>query len=227
MADAAKIKKDVEKLLGLNFETELWFGFDNVGNICFSVTHENYNDYVINPGGYLDTLSKESYEEIIKDISTCIRHYLPTALLKPPIKLKILGIPLSKQSARFRSVKMGKKTVIKSYQNAAVVDNERNIAWDVKSQLPKDFVPYNVPIGVEVLFVFPPLESFSKAKKELIRNGGIVYKETKPDLTDNLMKGLFDAMNGIVFTDDARVCKVESQKIYGTTPRITVEIYEL
>jgi Holliday junction resolvase RusA-like endonuclease len=143
------------------------------------------------------------------------------------IQLKILGIPLSKQSARFKNVTMGKKTFIKSYQKQEVIDNERNIAFDVKSQLPLNFHPFDVPIGVEVLFVFSPLSSWSKKKKALLDEGAIIYKETKPDLTDNLMKGLFDALNGIVFTDDARVCKVESKKIYGLIPRIELKVYEL
>lgn len=143
------------------------------------------------------------------------------------IQFKILGIPLSKQSARFKTVQIGKKTFVKSYQKQEVIDNERNIGFDVKSQLNPSFIPYDVPIGVEVLFVFPPLASWSKKKKASMEAGEIIYKETKPDLTDNLMKGLFDALNGIVFTDDARVCKVDSKKIYGLVPRIELKVYEL
>jgi Holliday junction resolvase RusA-like endonuclease len=82
-------------------------------------------------------------------------------------------------------------------------------------------------IGVKVLFVFPPLKSWSKKKRLELESGAIIYKITKPDLTDNLMKGLFDAMNGISFTDDSRVCKVESEKIYGLIPRTEVELYTI
>lgn len=144
------------------------------------------------------------------------------------INLKILGIPQSKQSARFRIVK-GKSgnNFVSSYQKKSVKDNERNIAFDVKSQLPLDFVPFSNPVAVKVLFVFPPLSSWSKKKKQALEDGETIYKETKPDLTDNLMKGLFDAMNGIVFTDDSRICKVESQKIYGLVPRTEVTLIEL
>ncbi|CAN0451907.1 unnamed protein product [Pylaiella littoralis] len=41
------------------------------------------------------------------------------------------------------------------------------------------------------------------------------------------MKGLFDAMNGIVFIDDSRICKVKSEKIYGQVPRTNVLIREI
>lgn len=143
------------------------------------------------------------------------------------MKLTILGTPQPKQSARFKSIKMGAKTFMKSYQPEAVVQNERNIAFDVKSQLPLGFVPYDAAIGMKALFVFPPLKSWSKKKMAELTSGLIIFKESKPDLTDNLMKGLCDAMNGIVFIDDARVCEVQSRKIYGTVPRIEIEIYPL
>jgi Holliday junction resolvase RusA-like endonuclease len=143
------------------------------------------------------------------------------------IKLKILGTPQSKQSARFRIAGKGPSQFVQSYQKKSVKDNERNIAFDVKSQIPLGFVPYNDAVGVEVLFVFAPLKSWSKKKIALLESGEQIYKETKPDLTDNLMKGLFDAMNGIVFTDDARVCEVKSKKIYGFVPRTELTLVEL
>lgn len=143
------------------------------------------------------------------------------------MKLVILGTPQPKQSARFRAMKMGNKTIMKSYQKKDVVQNERNIAFDIKSQLPKDFIPYDTAIGVSVVFVFPPLSSWSKKTLEAMNKGNTIFKPSKPDLTDNLMKGLFDAMGGIVFTDDSRICKVDSKKIYGNKPRIEIEFYEL
>lgn len=145
------------------------------------------------------------------------------------MKLLILGTPVAKQSARFRAVTSKKtgKTFVSSYQKKEVVENEKSIALDVKSQLPLDFIPFDQPMGVKILYVFPVLSSFSKKQKEFIEIGGIVYKDTKPDLTDNLNKGLFDACEGILYVNDSRICKVESTKIYGTTPRIELEIYKL
>ncbi|TSE11303.1 RusA family crossover junction endodeoxyribonuclease [Aquimarina algiphila] len=141
------------------------------------------------------------------------------------ISFKILGTPQAKQSARFRIAKgRNGKSFVSSYQKKEVVQNERNIAYDVKSQLPLNHIPYDNAIGVKVTFVFPPLKSWTKKKLAFLKEGGIIYKITKPDLTDNLMKGLFDAMGGIVFTDDARICKVSSTKIYGLVPRTEVTI---
>lgn len=143
------------------------------------------------------------------------------------IKLIIKGIPQPKQSVRFRSFRMGDKNIVQSYQKKEVIDNERNIKYDVKSQLPLDFVPFDKAIGVRGLFVFPPLSSWSKKKKQQLTDGEVIYKDTKPDLTDNLMKGTMDALNGLVFTDDSRICAVETKKIFGFVPRIELEFYLL
>lgn len=140
------------------------------------------------------------------------------------IKFKILGVPQPKQSARF-AIRKGRNggSFMQKYQPKEVVQNERNIAFDVKSQLPEGFVPFDSALKVKVLFVFPPLKNFTKSKLNALTSGATIYKTTKPDLTDNLMKGTMDAMNGIVFTDDSIIAEVESKKIFGLVPRIEVE----
>ncbi len=139
------------------------------------------------------------------------------------LNLIILGTPKPKQSARFYA----KGNKIFSFQKKEIVENERNIAFDVKSQLPKDFKPFDEPISIEVLFVFPIKETCKKSERNFIEQGGYVYKDTKPDLHDNLMKGLFDALEGIVYVNDSRICMVKSAKIYGTQPRIELKVTSL
>ena len=144
------------------------------------------------------------------------------------MKVTVLGIPKPKQSARFYAQTFkGGKTRVRSYQKKEVKDAEKNFAFSVISQLPKNFVPYDEPIAVEVLFVFPPLSTFSKKKKAEIESGVIYYKETKPDLTDNLNKGVFDALEGIVYVNDSRICAVTSKKIYGMIPRTELTFSKL
>lgn len=143
------------------------------------------------------------------------------------LKLTVLGTPKPKQSARFRMVKGKDRTFITSYQKKEVKDAERNFAFDVKSQLPLGFVPYDCAIGVKVLFVFPPNSGFSKKKLAELEAGKVFHKHTKPDLQDNLFKGCADSLEGIVFVNDSRICKVESEKIYGLVPRVELEFYTL
>lgn len=136
------------------------------------------------------------------------------------LELKILGTPQPKQSARFRVQKFGNKSFIKSYQSDDVIQAERNFAFDAKSQLPEGFTLYDGPLRLKALFVFPPLKSFPKAKMNILASGGIIWKHTKPDLQDNLMKGCVDALEGIVFVNDSQICEVISRKVYGTVPRV-------
>ena len=58
-----------------------------------------------------------------------------------------------------------------------------------------------------------------------IEAGEIVYKATKPDLTDNLNKGVFDALQGIIYANDSQIISMDNvKKIYGLLPRVEIEL---
>lgn len=142
------------------------------------------------------------------------------------LKLKILGIPQPKQSVRSRGVLTPSgKVKVKHYQTDKIKQNERNIAFDVKSQLPKGFKPYAGKLAVKrLLYVFPPQKNWTKKKLKQLEEGAVFYRDVKPDLTDNLNKLLFDSLEGVIYTDDARVVKMDGlEKIYGLVPRIEIE----
>lgn len=144
------------------------------------------------------------------------------------IFLKILGGPTTKQSARHRIAKnKAGKQFIHSYQSSEVKKAEKNIRDSVVGQLPEDFIPLDGCLSVEVKLVFQPPKYMLKKKKyrEHLEAGGEIYKPTRPDLPDNLLKGLFDAMNKVVFSDDARIVRLsDSKKVYGMKPRTEVLI---
>jgi Holliday junction resolvase RusA-like endonuclease len=142
------------------------------------------------------------------------------------MKFTILGTPMPKQSARFRSVKMGDKTFVKSYQKNEVVQNERNMAFDIKSQLPADFKPYTEALAARIVFVFPPLSSWNKKQQNLFSSGVTLFKSTKPDV-DNLQKICCDAMQGVVYLNDSQIVDMHCTKIYGPVPMIEIEIKPL
>lgn len=143
------------------------------------------------------------------------------------IKITLLGLPQPKQSFRYaiHPSKEGKPFVSK-YQPKKVVQNERNMTWDIKSQLASDFKPFDCPIGIRATFVFPPLKSWSKSEREAFKAGVMVYKDTKPDL-DNIFKSLGDSMEGLVYINDSRICEKQTRKIYGEVPKIEIEVWAL
>jgi crossover junction endodeoxyribonuclease RusA len=72
----------------------------------------------------------------------------------------------------------------------------------------------NVPVAVEAAFYFDKPKSAKKSLK---------YKITKPDC-DKLLRGLFDALTGIVFKDDAQIVECSLRKDFGTPSRVEVSV---
>lgn len=142
------------------------------------------------------------------------------------MKLTVLGIPQPKQSARFRSVKMGEKTFVKSYQKKEVIENQQNIAYDIKRQLPEAFIPLTDALKVRMVFVFPPLSSWNKKMQNEFVTGATIYKDKKPDL-DNICKTTMDAMQGVVFINDSQVVDLHCTKIFGPVPMTEITITSL
>lgn len=140
------------------------------------------------------------------------------------IEIVIKGIPQPKQSARFRIISpKEKKSFISSYQSKDVKDMEQSIKVLAKRQLPEGFKILDCPIHVEVDYIFPLPTSASKKLKENVENGAIEWKYTKPDLTDNLNKGLFDALSEVVYTNDSRIVSLIARKLYGKEPKTVVK----
>ena len=116
-------------------------------------------------------------------------------------------VPKAIQSVRFS--RFGK------YQPIQNVHWKSFIRLAATQQLPEDFQIFTGAVELIVRFTFPPLKSFSKKKLQEIETGGTFFKTTKPDLNDNLMKGLCDALTGVVWNDDSQICIVNTRKVYG------------
>lgn len=78
------------------------------------------------------------------------------------------------------------------------------------------------PLGM-VLTVYRSIpKSFSKKKAALAEDGEI-RPVSKPDM-DNYLKGVKDALKGVIWKDDSQVVEVFAQKRYSARPRIEVKI---
>lgn len=139
------------------------------------------------------------------------------------LKLSFPTEPVPVQSARFYHV--GK--FIRSYQPEKIKSFKQLLKIYALEQLPDDFKLIDSPISIEVDFVFLPPQSLRKKDLKRIEDGEIVYKDKKPDITDNLMKGTVDALTKVVWTDDSRIVQVKSRKRYGTAPGIFINIITL
>jgi Holliday junction resolvase RusA-like endonuclease len=118
---------------------------------------------------------------------------------------------------------------VRTYQPKANKDWKNWIKMQAELQRPEDFKIIGDAVRITKLhFIFKPLKKFSKYKLNFIKNGGIIYKTTQPDLIDNLNKGFIDALTGIIWANDSLIVAVNNvAKYYGFKPRIELEIHTI
>lgn len=81
------------------------------------------------------------------------------------------------------------------------------------------------PLKVKIIAYYDIPQSISKKKRQQMINNEILPTK-KPD-TDNIAKGILDALNGIAYLDDKQVVKLEVEKHYSQNARVEVTIEEL
>lgn len=81
------------------------------------------------------------------------------------------------------------------------------------------------PIGMMLTIYRSMPKSFSK-RKAAAAEAGELRPTTKPDV-DNYLKGVKDALKGVIWKDDSQVVEVFVQKRYSSRPRIEVKIKDL
>ena len=79
------------------------------------------------------------------------------------------------------------------------------------------------PIYVETTFYMPIPKSLSIKKRNLL-NG--TFCDVGGDM-DNLLKALWDSLNGHAYTDDKQIVWSQEKKIYSFEPRIEILIKEI
>ncbi|QTH44934.1 RusA family crossover junction endodeoxyribonuclease [Cohnella sp. LGH] len=81
------------------------------------------------------------------------------------------------------------------------------------------------PLAVMVTAYRSIPKSFSK-KKAAAAEAGEVYPISKPD-ADNYLKGVKDALKGVMWVDDSQVVDAYARKRYSFKPRIEVKIRQI
>ncbi len=101
-------------------------------------------------------------------------------------------------------------------------DPAKSKGWkqDVKAQVLSALggVPeiHEGPLELQVVFHLPRPKSLPKK---------VIHHVKKPDCT-NLVKGIEDGLNGILWRDDSQLVGVVLRKQYGELPRVVIEIRE-
>lgn len=82
---------------------------------------------------------------------------------------------------------------------------------------------YTNPIYVETIFYMPIPKSFSIKKRSLLDG---TFCDVGGDM-DNLLKALWDSLNGHAYVDDKQIVWSQEKKIYSFEPRIEINIREI
>lgn len=82
----------------------------------------------------------------------------------------------------------------------------------------------NVELSVKIKFFRKIQKSLTKKEREL-RLSHVHRPMIKADL-DNYAKSTLDALNGLIWDDDARIVHLELDKYYSEQPRIEIEVHE-
>ncbi len=134
---------------------------------------------------------------------------------------------MPKQSVRAYCTKKVDKAsgrhILAHFQPKELDERKDDYIRQLRAQLPKDFQPFMTEVFVTKFHcIYPPLKGFSKKKMDAIRNGEIFYKNTQPDLIDNLKKLVFDCLGKnkegvplVLGNDGIIVGEDNTRKYYG------------
>ena len=131
----------------------------------------------------------------------------------------ILGEPVAQHRPRITTA--GKFP--RMYKTAKDNTYREKLYWEAKKLNMKP-IDRKIPLLVRLKVLRQIPKSLSKTKRELAIKK-LLRPVTKPDI-DNYVKQVFDALNGLVWEDDAQIVYVEAAKFYDEIPRLELEIYE-
>lgn len=88
--------------------------------------------------------------------------------------------------------------------------------------------PYRVPLFVDITCYFSrPKSHYGTGRNaDVLKPSAPIYHTKKPD-GDNCAKFIFDALNGIFWTDDSIICGFQISKQYCSKPETEVAIYAM
>lgn len=129
-------------------------------------------------------------------------------------------VPWGRAGLRTAVTRTG-KVIAKMYTPAKTAAYERNVAAFAKHAM-KRLPPSARPLFFAATVVIKPPGSWSLVKQAAAIEAKIA-PSVKPDL-DNILKALYDGMNGVVWTDDAQIVTTFARKMYGRVPGVYVRV---
>jgi Holliday junction resolvase RusA-like endonuclease len=131
-------------------------------------------------------------------------------------------VPKARPKARIMKTKAGAITA-SVYTPGKTVSYENRIAAAAQATMngsPPTQQPLDVQLTIQLL---PPASWSQKRQRESV--AGDIAATKKPDM-DNIVKSALDAMNGIVYRDDAQIVRLLVIKVYSSEPALKISVRE-
>ncbi|WP_022722889.1 RusA family crossover junction endodeoxyribonuclease [Rhodopseudomonas sp. B29] len=137
-----------------------------------------------------------------------------------PVTIIVAGDPQGKGRARAfrRGNFIGHYTPEKTRTYEGII---RSLAMDAMSGR----LPIEAPVEIDLSIIFAVPASWSQ-KKRAQAIAGEIKPAKKPD-ADNVIKAFTDAMNGVVFKDDAQIVAGRFAKAYGPAAVVVATVREV
>ena len=132
------------------------------------------------------------------------------------------GVPVAKARPRGRVItnKFTGKQFVGMYTPKTTVSFENKVAAFCYEKYSGPPVDCAVSLSIRTYFPIPK----SWPKKKLLEAQTVsIPVTTKPDV-DNVVKAIFDGLNGVLFTDDKQVYALSITKQYSINPRTEIQV---
>jgi Holliday junction resolvase RusA-like endonuclease len=140
---------------------------------------------------------------------------------EPVVVIELDGEPVAKERPKFARIGRGEGSFVSVYTPAKTVAYTRAIVLKAKAAM-RGRPLITGPLCLTVISYRPLLASFTKQQRADAL-AGIKRPTSKPDW-DNYGKIVSDALNCVVFCDDAQIVSGRVEKFYSDRPRLRVEI---
>jgi len=134
------------------------------------------------------------------------------------LKIVIPGTPVPQ--LRPRAVRMGKG--IRMYDPKKVKDYKKYVASVAKQEWKQEPLESALTVSIDV---YRDIQKSGSKKNKQMKEDEIILPTNKPDIT-NYVKGIEDALNGIVYADDSQIVELIARKFYSHEPRIEITVQE-
>ena len=136
------------------------------------------------------------------------------------IQFNVPGQPVGKGRPRIGNVGQHARM----FTPGKTVSYESTVALSAQQAMQgRSLIEGPVKVLMRMTLVIPA--SWSRKKQEQAASG-LIRPTTKPD-TDNVIKAIFDAINGVVWRDDVQVVELGVSKVYGAVPGVAVHVSPL